>query len=55
MGIIILGLALIVLILAIVIVALQKKDIIEIVIEAKFPFSIRIVIKRDKHILKKNN
>ena len=44
----VLGLALIILILVIVLVALQRKDIIEVVVDVKYPWRFTIKIKKDK-------
>ena len=48
MLVLVLGLALIILILIVVLVALQRKDIIEIIVDVKYPWRFTIKIKRDK-------
>ena len=48
MLVIVLGLALIILILIVVLAALQRKDIIEIVVDVKYPWRFYISIKKDK-------
>lgn len=53
MLILILGLALMILILTIVLVALQRKDIIEIVIDVKYPWRFKIIIKKGQAQQKK--
>lgn len=48
MLVLVLGLALIILILIVMLVALQRKDIIEIIVDVKYPWRFTIKIKRDK-------